>query len=91
MKKEEIEVSRLWKLNCRPWVQHLEDCFISGVGKDFDTIEYWVSQFESGESSTLVVDIDYTIIDGHHRLIAATVAGLETINVIVCPQRTTYK
>lgn len=85
---EEIEVSKLWRQNkSRPWVQHL---LRQKTGRDFETIDYWMSKFREGRTTTLRVDCDYTITDGHHRLIAAFLTGKEIIEVVVCPQRSTY-
>lgn len=85
---EEVEVSYLWSRNkSRPWIQHL---LRQETGRDFETISYWMSKFKEGTATTLRVDCDYTITDGHHRLVAAHLSGVRVIEVIVCPQRSTY-
>jgi ParB-like chromosome segregation protein Spo0J len=43
-----------------------------------------------GVKTRLVVDSGYTVTNGHHRIVAAQLVGLETINVVVCPQKSTY-
>lgn len=88
---QSITVSELWRRNSkRPWIHHLVDCYNSGHGKDFETIQYWILQFGLGETSTLTVDRNYTILDGHHRLVAIKIRNLEEIQINVCPQRCTY-
>ena len=88
---EETELSFLWRKNGnRPWIKYLLSLYHTEHGKDYETIRYWIGRFRQGESSTLVVDRNFTITDGHHRLIAGKISKLDLINVIVCPQKTTY-
>jgi len=88
---EQVRVVDLWRKNRdRSWVQYLEANYNLGYGRDFETIDYWLRQFKSDKTSTLVVDKNYSVTDGHHRLIAAKIAELKFIDVNLCPQRSTY-
>ena len=86
------DVSFLWERNeNRTWIKHLLACYHSKVGRDYETIAFWRSQFNLAAETTLTCDRDFVITDGHHRLIAAWLSGLESISVRVCPQKTTYR
>jgi len=88
---EQVRVIDLWRKNRdRAWIQYLERVYDLGYGRDFETIEYWLREFRAGATSTLVVDRNYSVTDGHHRLIAANFAELKFIDVNRCPQRSTY-
>ena len=91
MALEEVDFEFLWSKNCkRAWVQFLQQAWESGQGKDFATIDHWIYEFCNGGTSTLRTDRDYTITDGHHRLVAGKLVGITSVCVVVCPQKSTY-
>ena len=76
------KVSDLWSRNYRPgsWCAHLYDEYLKGgLGKDFDTIRFWVAEFHAGRQTTIVIDYGYMVEDGNHRLVAAKIAEIERI------------
>lgn len=80
-------VSELWECNYDPdfntWCVFLHDQYVQGgLGKDFDTIRFWIDRFESGENTEIAVTSSGYVPDGNHRLVAAKLAGLEEIGVI---------
>ena len=48
-------------------------------GKDFDTIRFWIAEFKAGKTTTIIVNSNGIIEDGNHRLVAAKIAGIQTI------------
>ena len=77
-----IKVSDLWTRNYREgsWCAFLHDEFLKGgLGKHFDTIRFWMEEFKSGKTTTIIVDYEGMVADGNHRLVAAKLQGIAEI------------
>lgn len=87
MKTRLRSVEELWEANygVNQWLTTLHDEFLKGgLGKDFDTIRHWISEFESGVETVIYPSSDTSYIyDGNHRLVAAKLCGLKEIGTIV--------
>ena len=76
------KVADLWKRNYLPgsWCAHLYDEFLKGgLGKDFDTISFWIGKFKAGKETSIIIDYGCMVEDGNHRLVAAKIVGIEQI------------
>jgi hypothetical protein len=48
---------------------------------DYNTVMYWVSQIQQGNTPTVVADDNGILWDGYHRLLASKIANAESLNV----------
>jgi hypothetical protein len=55
---------------------------------DYNSIMYWVSQVNQGITPIIVVDNNDSIWDGFHRLVAAKLSNLKTLNAIKTTEKT---
>jgi hypothetical protein len=78
-----VTVTELWEKNKhRNWIRFLHDEILSGSkGKDFDTIRWWMTKFQNGETSTVDVNYANIVMDGNHRLVAAKLVGVNSLVV----------
>lgn len=78
-----LRVSDLWEANYvrGTWCAFLYDEFLKGgLGKDFDTIRFWIEEFKAGKQTRIEVSFTGTVVDGNHRLVAAKISGVESID-----------
>ena len=74
-----MTTSEIWDKNYnRYWVSFLYNQYLAGgLGTDFDSIRYWVSQFQNGETTKVILSDEGIVEDGNHRLVAAKISGIE--------------
>lgn len=83
-----MKVSELWEANYLPgsYCAFLYDEFVAGgLGKHFDSIQFWVDRFWEGKNTTIQISASGYVTDGNHRLVAAKIVGLKEIQTeVVC-------